>query len=53
MDFSLSALTVPLQQASMTAEDTDVAMGIVVCFQALGSVVDINIALGPAIFSNE
>lgn len=51
MKFSLSVMAVWLQQAWMTAEYSDVALGIVVFFQALGSVVDI--ALGLAIFSNE
>lgn len=50
MEFSLSVMAVPLQQASMTAEDSDVAMGIVVFTRALGTVVDI--ALGSTIFSN-
>ena len=34
-------MAVPLQQAWMTAEDSDVAMGKVVFSRALGSVVDI------------
>lgn len=48
--FLLSALAVPLQ-ASMTVEDTGVAMGTLVFFRALGSVV--GVALGSAIFTNE
>ena len=40
-EVSLSVMAVPLQQAWMTAEDSDVAMGKVVFSRALGSVVDI------------
>ena len=49
-EVSLSVMAVRLQQAWMTAEDSDVAMGIVVFSRALGSVVDI--ALGSSSRTN-
>ena len=47
--FLLSALAVPLQ-ASMAVDDTGVAMGTLVFFRAVGSVV--GVSLGSAIFKN-
>ncbi|KAL8730120.1 MAG: hypothetical protein Q9181_004777 [Wetmoreana brouardii] len=48
--FLLSALAVPLQ-ASMTVDDAGVAMGTLVFFRAVGSVV--GVSLGSAIFTND
>ena len=48
--FLLSALAVPLQ-ASMAVDDTGMAMGTLVFFRAVGSVV--GVSLGSAVFTNE